>query len=149
MPSLRLISLGKIKNCFTFLYKHEKKTSKKLKNIQCCIFAIPEIRNIPEKKHVWKSSKTFSLSLQRNACIREAIKAILRFFFYQIESFHLIYLESCFNIYIAMTCKQKSKLTPESMSWLYLAMSRCKVLHILVAIIPDKNNTITNEFKIL
>ena len=33
-PSLRLISSGKIKNCFTFLYKHERKTSKKLKKIQ-------------------------------------------------------------------------------------------------------------------
>ena len=37
----------------------------------------------------------------------------------------------------------------ESSIWLYLAISLCKVLSIIIATIPDKKNTITTELRML
>ena len=42
----------------------------------------------------------------------------------------------------------KQLLTTESI-WLYLAMSLCSVLSMIMATIPDRNNTITSEFIML
>ena len=59
MPPLRWFYYGK-GSINSFSSKNIKSTSKQLKNNQRCIFAIPEIRNIPEKLHVCKKNENSS-----------------------------------------------------------------------------------------
>ena len=47
-----------------------------------------------------------------------------------------------------VTARHTKALTELSI-WLYRAMSLCRVLNIIMATIPDRNRTITNEFMIL
>lgn len=68
-PSIGIITIRDVTTalCFIpekqkllyFFFKNNKRTSRKLKNIKCFRFSIPDIRNIPEQWHVCSNNKTF------------------------------------------------------------------------------------------